>query len=364
MKRMLLILILLSVTEQSNAQEDLQSSVVQLAADAAREYVKPAVSGFGASMNSGWFHKPPAAKKLGFNFEFGLAGMMSFSPRSNRHFSLGSVLLFDSADAARITGRIDQLSQFSGYDTNQIKLITQQLNGQLSGYNINVKISGGTFSGNKKDSIRIQYDGRPLYFTNPQTGQTDSIDLRSAGQAIVMKSAGLGVQAVPFYCYQISVGTVYGTQFTLRFLPATKSKKEVGKFSYGGLGIQHNPKVWSDKPWPVDVAIALFTQKMKQGNFFEAGASAFGITVGKQFGWRFLNISPYAGLMAESSYMKFKYDYENKNGDTEQIRIHLKGKNRSRLTIGSSFRAAIVNFNIDYSFGKYDAVSTGLTLAF
>lgn len=364
MKRMLSILILLSVTGKSNAQDDLQSSVVRLAADVAREYVKPAVSGFGANMNSGWFHKPPSAKKFGFNFEFGMVGMLSFSPNSNRHFSVGSLLLFDSTDAVRITDGIDTLARFTGYDTNQLRIISGELKSQLSGYNVKVKISGGTFSGNKKDSIRIQYDGGPLYFTNPQTGQTDSIDLRSAGKAIIMKSAGLGMQALPFYCYQFSVGTIYGTQFTLRFLPAGKPKKESGRFSYGGLGIQHNPKVWSDKKWPVDVAIGLFTQKMKQGNFFEAGASAFGVTVGKQFGWRFLNISPYAGLMAESSYMKFKYEYENSAGETEKVTINLKGKNRSRLTLGSSFRAAIVNFNIDYSFGKYDVVSTGLTLAF
>ncbi len=364
MNRILLIFTFLLVTEKISAQDDLESSVINLAEDVAREYVKPAVSGFGANMNSGWFHKPPSAKTFGFNFEFGMVGMMSFSPKGNRHFSLGSLLLFDSTDAARITGGIDQLSQFAGYDTNQINIITDQMKNQLAGYNIKVKISGGTFSGNKKDSIRIQYDGGPLYFTDPQTGQTDSVDLRNVGKAIVMKSAGLGVQALPFFCYQISVGTIYGTQFTLRFLPATKSKKEVGRFSYGGIGIQHNPRVWSDKKWPVDVAVALFTQKMKQGKFFEAGASAFGITVGKQLGWRFLNISPYAGLMAESSYMKFMYDYKNNSGETEKVTIRLKGKNRSRLTIGSSFRAAIVNFNIDYSFGKYDVLSSGLTLAF
>ncbi len=364
MKHILIIILVICGWSSVTAQNNLESSVIKLAEDVAREYVKPAVTGFGANMNSGWFHKPPAAKKLMFNFEFGLVGMMSFTPNASRRFSLGSLLLFDSSDAGYITRGIGELTQFSSFDSSQIKTIRDQLNQQLSGYNVKVKISGGTLSGSKKDSIRIRYDGKPLYFTNPNTGQTDSIDLRNVGKAIVLKSAGLGLQSLPFFCYQISVGTFYGTQFTLRFLPSSKSKDEVGKFTYGGIGIQHNPKIWSDKKWPVDVAIALFTQKMKQGNFFEAGASAFGVTVGKQFGWRFLNISPYAGLMAESSYMKFKYDYENKIGETEQIFIHLKGKNRSRLTLGSSFRAAIVNFNIDYSFGKYDVLSAGLTLAF
>ena len=65
------------IGSQSNAQT-LEETMVKLAGDAASAYVNPIVTGFGANLNGGWFHKAPAASIFGFDLEFGLVGMGTF----------------------------------------------------------------------------------------------------------------------------------------------------------------------------------------------------------------------------------------------------------------------------------------------
>ena len=64
------------IGSQSNAQT-LEETMVKLAGDAASAYVNPIVTGFGANLNGGWFHKAPAASIFGFDLEFGLVGIPS-----------------------------------------------------------------------------------------------------------------------------------------------------------------------------------------------------------------------------------------------------------------------------------------------
>jgi hypothetical protein len=47
--------------------------------------------------------------------------------------------------------------------------------------------------------------------------------------------------ALPLFAPQLTVGTIYGTQASFRFVP-TYDVTDLGDFKYFGFGLQHNPK--------------------------------------------------------------------------------------------------------------------------
>lgn len=346
-----------------HAQSDFQSSVSRLAADAARHYVAPAVSGFGTSMNSGWFHRAPEARKFAFHFELGITAMGAFFKPHSRKFSATGQLRLDSLQAAAITQFVYSSDDFSLLSTEQKHAVQAALIQQIIGSSVKVHLEGATVVGGKKDSIRVAYQGVALNYTDPLSGETHTIDVASEGGSFALPVAGLNLPAVGWYAYQLTLGTFYGTQLTFRFFP-TRKAGALGTLKYSGIGIQHNPAIWTRKKLPVDVALAVTSQTMRIGRAFEMRAAGFGITASRQFGWRFLHVAPYAGLMAESSSMRLRYDFLKADGTTEKIDIKVRGDNPMRLTLGLSFRALIANLNIDYGVARYHAVSAGLTLAF
>lgn len=364
MKELFLITLLtMSVRAQDDIQLDnLKEAVGGLAESVAKEYVGPVVSGFGASMNAGWFHSAPRPEKLGFHLEVGVVGMGSIFQKKHKTFSTGGSLQLDRSQAEILTSVIFDQAEFAGLSSDELDVIQEVMIQQILAQSANVHISGATAVGSSGDSIRIAYRGATLSYTDPRDGQTHTFDLAGAGSQITLPVYGLELPLVGWAAYQISIGTIYGTHFTFRFLPTSKSQDEIGSFRYSGFGIQHNPMVWSKKPRKYNLAISFFTQRLEQGKFFESRASAIGVTASRRFGWRWLNVHPYAGLMYERSRMRFRYDLEKEDGSFEPVRFDVAGENSWRLTLGTSLRVLIGNLNVDYSFSNYSSLSAGLTV--
>lgn len=362
----LAVAVLLS-TGRLSAQGDLKSAVESLARDAARAYVRPVVSGFGSNLNTGWFHRAPKAVKFGFNVEVGLVAMGTLFNKKDKHFSVTNQVTITEDQATRLaTTFVDNdptLSQLTGALRDQaIGAIVDQIANQI----INITISGATFIGEKSDTVKMTI-GDSLNFTYNSQAYT-----MPSGQETNLGVGGLlDAPVIPLAAPQLTVGTIMGTQATFRYLPTVKLSDDVGKVKYFGFGLQHNPGVWLPQPIPVDLALAFYTQNLKQGKLFEATATAFGITASKQFGFRFLNITPYGGFLIESSEMKFKYDYsytvpDGSGGittETAVIAFTEKGKNKNRITLGTNIRFLMVNINGDYSFAKNPAYSVGVNFA-
>src|SRR5439155_563530 len=89
---------------------------------------------------------------------------------------------------------------------------------------------------------------------------------------------------LPLMAPQLTIGTILGTQATLRWLPSIELDPKLGKFSYLGFGIQHNPGVWLPFHMPVDVSGGFFTQKLEVGKVFSAQSMAMGVTASKTLG--------------------------------------------------------------------------------
>lgn len=371
MKKLLLpfVLCLALIGTQVQAQS-LEETMTKLAGSAASAYVNPIVTGFGADLNGGWFHKAPKAEMYGFDLEFGLVAMGTFPGDAAKTIPAGTSGIF------RFTGGYYSGDLIHNPDgtKSQAETIAEQINGwntfpmsykqeiidKISSQDFTVGITGGTIVGSKTDTIKIIFPQQDVDFGSPIGTRT------VPGSAVAIPDvAGLleNVSVIPLAAPQLSIGTIAGTQLTFRYLPSVQINSDLGKFSYFGFGIQHNPGLWLANPLPVDVAVSFFTQTLKAGTIFTTTATAFGVNVSKRFGPGALNITPYAGFMLESSKMTFDYTAQitNSTGTTNlPIHLELEGANKSRLTLGLSIKLLFLNINADYNLAKNNSATAGL----
>ncbi len=364
MKKLLLPLVLcLALIGSQTQAQTLDETMTKLAGSAASAYVNPIVTGFGADLNGGWFHKAPKAEMYGFDLEFGVVAMGTFPGDAAKTIPAGTQGLF------RFTGgpvgsnsQAEQIAeQIDGWNTNPVIIANQQnIIDKIAGTDFTVGITGGTIVGSKTDTIKIVFPDQTVDFGSP-------IGPRhvSGSSVAIPDVAGLleNVSVIPLAAPQLSIGTIAGTQLTFRYLPSVQLNTDIGKFSYFGFGIQHNPGLWLATPLPVDIAVSFFTQKLSVGTLFTTKATAFGVNVSKRFGPGALNITPYAGFMLESSTMTFDYTAQitNSAGTTSlPIHLELNGANKSRVTLGLSIKLLFLNINADYNLAKNNSATAGL----
>ncbi len=345
----LFLLFSLVISSSLKAQNDLSSTLSHLSSGAAQAYVAPVVSGFGADLNSGWVDRVTSSKLLGLDIEFKIVAMGTFFSNQNQTFSTSAAFRFNNTQAATLTQSVSNPAA------------RQYIENQIISQDFTVGISGPTIVGDKNQFVAVNFPGQTFSYNGTQY----SIPT----QNIVTAVNGLlgNIPILPMGAPQLTIGTVYGTSVSFRFLPSIQLNSNLGNFSYFGFGIQHNPAAWLNLALPVDFSIGFFTQNMKVGSIFSSNATMINLNASKMFGTGILNVTPYAGIGFESSTISVNY---NQNIDSpagpQQVNIafNVNGENSTRLTLGASFGLAIINLNVDYSIAKYNSVSAGLGFNF
>ncbi|MFC1724857.1 DUF6588 family protein [candidate division KSB1 bacterium] len=348
-------------------EDDLNETLKKLSGDAAKSYVGPMGSAFGADLNGGWFHKAPPAKLFGFNFEVGLAVMGAFIPDAEKTFVTSGDFRFNRVQAEELTEFIYTDPQYTYLTTTQKQELQDLVIDEMITQDFSVGISGPTIVGKKDENIKVEFSGDDFTVTDPSTQMQINVDVPA--EEIELPVGGLldDIALLPLAAPQFSIGRIYGTRFTLRYLPSMEINEELGKIDYIGFGLQHNPGVWLKNPLPIDLALCYYTQTLKVGDVFEAKSTAFGINFSKQLGLRMLNITPYGGFMFVSSKMSVSYDYNidtPTGSSTQRIDFELEGENKTRFTFGIGIRLLTFNLNADYNISKFNSVSAGLFFAF
>ncbi len=348
---------LLTPAFAQNEAPTLEETLQALSQSAAQSYLNPIASAYGSDLNAGWFHRAPKPKKFGFDLEVGFVAMGTFFDDSNKDFSTSGTFRFRRDQAQSMTNNLN-------LDTD----LQNALIDEIISNDYDVDISGATVIGDTANFITVRFTGQNISFTDPNTGRDTTISVGSS--QTVLPIAGFNelanIQALPLMAPQFSIGTIFGTQATFRYLPKTRLNDDLGDFTYFGFGIQHNPAAWLPVDLPVDIAASFYTQNLKIGDLFETTATAYGINVSKEIGWSGLNITPYGGYMLESSTMRVTYDmtYDLPDGSTAVMPIdfEMTGENTNRITAGLSIRFLLININADYNWGKYQSVSAGITI--
>ncbi len=322
---------------------ELEQTLAKITGDASKAYLAPISSAFGANLNSGWVHSAPRATKFSLDIEVGFVAMATLFGSQNQTFSSSGKFRFNSVQAEQLIP-----SNITGTYRTQIK-------NEILNTDFTVQISGPTIVGKKTDSVKVVFPGATIQ------GAT------LGRKEIVLPVTGYleELPALPLAVPQVTLGTVFGTQVAIRYLPEVEISKDLGKFVYSGFGIQHNPGMWIPFPLPVNVSVGYFTQSLEVGKIFKTSASMFGVFASRRFGPGALNIEPYAGLAFESSKIDVQYDvvYDTPTGPSPStIKYSLEGENSTRFTIGATLKLALLGISVDYSLAKYNTVSASLNI--
>ncbi|MHB8580209.1 MAG: DUF6588 family protein [Ignavibacteriaceae bacterium] len=352
MKKASLYLVLFSfivISSTVKAQNDLNSTLSHLSSGAAQAYVSPVISGFGADLNSGWVDRVTSSKLLGLDIELKIVAMGTYFSTQNQTFSTSAAFRFNSDQAATLTQSVIN------------PVARQDIENQIISQDFTVGISGPTIIGDKNQYVAVNFPGH--------TFTSNGFQYNVPAQNIVTQVNGLlgNMSALPLAAPQLTIGTVYGTSVSFRYLPNIQLNSNLGQLTYFGFGIQHNPAAWIGLPLPVDFSVGYFTQNLKVGSVFSSNATLFNINASKMFGTSMLNITPYVGIGFESSTVSVNYNQtiDSQVGPQQvNISFNLQGENTTRFTLGASFGLAIINLNVDYSFAKYNTVSAGLGFIF
>ncbi|MFA5803252.1 MAG: DUF6588 family protein [Melioribacteraceae bacterium] len=328
--------------------QSLEETLSKLSSIVGTEYVKPVISAFGSNLNSGWVSQFPSATILGFHLDIKVVAMGSFFSDDVKNFTVTDQFYFDQSQTNSILANSGITQSSPGY---------QAAYNQIYGQPFTVTFSGPTIIGSKYQNLVVKFPGKP-------SAGISAVDISMPQVKGYIPEALAKI--FPTATAQVTIGTVYGTNFAVRYFPDINIG-ELGKFSYFGVGLIHNFGVWFPNPIPLDLAAGFFTQKLKVGSVFESNASQFGVFASKTFGF-IVSITPYVGLTIETS--KTTVNYNNiltgTGGVQEKAtaRFELEGQNSSSAVVGFNLHLAAININADYKFAKISTASAGISFGF
>ena len=173
---------------------------------------------------------------------------------------------------------------------------------------------------------------------------------------------GLDLHYLPIACPQLSVGSVFGTDLTIRYAPIGSLMKSFGledvdlvnKMNIFGWGIRHNVSQWLGDLAKFDISLGYYQNSFSSRDYIVVKSSL--ISLQASYNQRLLTI--YGGLGIESSSMKIHYQSDEND---MLIDYDLEGADKLRLTIGACLNAGPVKLYADYNVAQtISTISVGL----
>ena len=175
---------------------------------------------------------------------------------------------------------------------------------------------------------------------------------------------GLNLPAAPLLMPQVSIGLPFGFEVMGRFIPTTKLG-DAGKVNFFGFGLRHDIDQYIPL-MPIDLAVHFVTQKFNYEDgtgqkLISASATAFGVEASKSI----LFFTLYGGFQIESSSWDIgPYDFSYQVLNTTQTghvdQFTIEGKNKSRALVGVRLLLLFINVHADYSFATTPVATVGV----
>jgi hypothetical protein len=180
--------------------------------------------------------------------------------------------------------------------------------------------------------------------------QNDSI--LGVGGATYWFPGGMNVKKLPLVAPQVTVGSIMGTDLTLRWFSMAIGE-DFGDIKLFGWGIRHSLSQYMPLLPFVDIAVGYYSQSFKVGSVVDATATFISLqgSVSKSL------LVVYGGVGMESSTLKIAYEPE-KGGD--KIRFDLKGGNKMRMTLGAGLNFPGVKIHADYNIATLSTIGLGV----
>ncbi len=286
-----LAVLLLAVTSLAVSQSDLENNLKQMGSSTVTGYIQPVTNTFGADMHSGYFHAADI-EKFGFHLRLDFVAMGAAVSDDQK--------TFDAPIPA-------------GYGTGTVKAPTV-----FGGSGAGTEVTNGVFS------KRLVPDGV------------------------------FNINYMPLIVPQITIGNVYGTQATVRFLPIPEIENgKIPKITLWGVGVRHNISQYVPLV-PVDLSAGVYFNSFTFGDLI----SFKGVAIDGQVSKSFSILTLYGGLQWENSSMQLTY---LPTSVTEQsVDISMDGTNHFRFIAGLDLGLGPIHIFGDANLGSVTVFSAGI----
>ncbi len=331
--------------------QDLNETLSEVGEAYARAYVNPLADVLGAHLNTGLFHTAGASNKVfGIDVYFGVKASAAQLSTTDQFFDLvyEGIVPFD-VELAGQTITLDVPATFS--------------------------VTGApTIFGTENEGFATVSVDHDTTFSSLGLTLPVSFDSTLAPQTTI---GGLGneiqpIDLVPFAVPQIGLGTIFGTDVMVRWVPKI-SAPDIGSLELFGFGIRHNLNQYLPV-LPVDVSIQAAWQRiLVEDNIDDEVLSARTFAVNVAVSKRFAFVTVYAGVQSERSDVEFSYVFEideldeiDADLDAEQIDVNftLRSNSKTRGIFGLGLKLGPVLINADASVGHFTIFSAGFGFAF
>ncbi|MFK7846941.1 MAG: DUF6588 family protein [Rhodothermales bacterium] len=338
-----LVIILFFLAMPAKAQ-DLNETLSQVGEAYARAYVNPLADALGANLNTGLFHTAGVSKRVfGVNVYFGLKASAALLDNSHKSFNLvyqGNVPL--DVELAGQTISMDVPATFTVDNAPTIFGEDQ--------------VGFATVSVNHDTTISTLGLNLPVSFDSTLTPRETIGGL-------------LQTSVAPFVVPQIGLGTVFGTDVMIRWLPQIKVT-DVGALELFGFGVRHNLNQYIPA-LPFDLSIQAAWQSIRAeddlgAEVLEANTFAVNLALSKRIGV----LTVYGGLQTERSDISFSYIFDVDDVDSSidvdpiDVNFTLSNVGKTRGIFGLGLKLGPVVWNADISVGQITVVSAGFGFAF
>jgi len=256
-------------------------------------YMQPLADAFGTSFNSGLYHNA-AIKKNGFQLYVGVSAMAAIVPNKLKTFNAETEGLF------------------------------------------------------------VPLEGKDATFEVPSVlGATEGLTVEGIGGTSYTFPGGLNLDYVPLAVPQATIGSIMGTNATLRFI-SYDAGEDIGKLELFGWGIRHSIDQYVET-LPFSLAVGFYNQTFKVGDIVDASGSLISL----QASLKKSIITLYGGIGYETSSLDISYTYEE--GDVEEeISFDLDGPKSMRATVGVTINLGPLKVNADYNLAEVNVLSAGV----
>jgi hypothetical protein len=295
MKRLLFILILLpAITFSQQQQEDY---TIELARKFSKDlfesngipFMQPVVQMINATSNSAFYNTayiPKKVEKPYFKFSVNAMGgivtddVRTYSPyMPNEEYTLegmASAAQLNIADFAKLQDvtTLEELEKLVDLDGMIhyffLNLMYDGIYGNNAGL-IEVPEKAATALGNKKtefllpnENLEKLAEDHPLFGVVPEVFQDSILNLFQRFPETFALYPGSAIDVMGAGVPQLEIGSLYGTEALIRYIPPVDLGETVGKFSFWGFGLKHSISQYINNA-PFDMAI----QAVYQGTSLE-----------------------------------------------------------------------------------------------
>lgn len=286
-------------SSRATGQSQFEVTLQQFAADEVRGYVQPMADMFGANLNAGLYHSAEVPED-GFHLRLEVVGVASLVQERHRTYDAVLPEGFTPGDGSFQTATV-----FGG--------------------------TGKTF---KDANSGLEYKGSDGVFN---------------------------VSLFPLLVPQLTIGTLYGTEATLRYISTPPfSGGKLPRSTLWGIGIRHSISRYFSS-LPVNAAVGVFYSSFKVGDILHVTGTVIDLQASRSF----LILSVHGGIAFGSSSTTIRYRHESTGEPSSAIvDLTLDGNSRFRFTTGLQLDLQAIRLFADVNFGFINHFTGGIGLGF